>query len=158
MTLTPCNPSGACDGRRGDRGDREPRSAATGADGPVPAGSERCVLLNHVEKRLEAPRKSGVRTARRMPVHADGEWVGTTPSHRPRIGLTTVERYVRTGYSEEIWECEVRAADLDDRIDQFLGGRDGQRRARAPRGREVKTAAHNSSSSEYRTSEFIKGT
>ena len=57
-----------------------------------------------------------------------------------------------------IWECEVRAADLDDRIDQFLGGRDGERRTRAPRGREAKTPAHNYSSSEYRTSESIKGT
>lgn len=51
------------------------------------------------------------RTARHMPVHADGERVGTTPSHRPRIGLTTIERYVRTGYSEEIVGSTVDAVD-----------------------------------------------
>lgn len=41
---------------------QEPRPPATGADGPVSPGSERCVLFNHVEKGLEAPRKSGVRS------------------------------------------------------------------------------------------------
>lgn len=50
---------GRSDGRRGDRGDREPRAAATGADGPVPAAGERCISLNHVGKRLAAPRESG---------------------------------------------------------------------------------------------------